>query len=516
MKQGWMLSLMQWLEKKEGLSDQRPDAELPDEPFGPDNRQNCQRIVRALNNPVDLIVEPLGGDPDGPWVLYFKSLVDPKSIQRDILRPLQMMRMQKGNSPGLFNLVSIGEKKTVDQLKDALLQLLQGWTLVSQPKGRGFCAFNTESVQGRTIEKAENQSIVVGPQEAFSETLDLNLSLIRKRLRSPLLLTESMLIGKVTKTKMCILTLKGITNEQYLKQIKERIEQVDVDGMLDSGVLAQWIDDQPWSPFPQFDYVERPDAIVAGLLSGKIIIALDGTPYMLMGPSVFIEFFQSPEDYFNRWASTSLLRILRIIGVSLSITLSAIYVAILTYHYEIIPATMLKTIAQSRSKVPFPPVYEAMLLELILELLREAGARLPTKVGQTMGIVGGIVIGQAAVSAGLTSNVMIIVVSLSALSSFITPSYVMSNAVRVIRFPMILLAGLWGFIGMFVGLIMTIIHLLNLSSLGAPYMSPFAPLRLADLKDTLWRVPMQLLGYRPSFTKTKKDKTADMMTLKRK
>ena len=516
MKQGWFSSILKWLEKKQGLSQKRPQSEIPDTPFSTDGLQNCERILRELNDPADLIIEPLTGDQDGVRVLFFKSLVNHEAVHREVIRPLQIMRMQKQNSSDLFSLISIGEKKTVDRLKEALLLLLQGWTLVSMPKKRGFYAFNTEGPKGRGVEKAENQSIVIGPQEAFTESIDVNVSLIRKRLRSPLLVMETMKVGRITQTKLCIMSLQGITNEQYLKSMQERIKQVDIDGMLDSGVLSQLIDDQPLSPFPQFNYLERPDAAVAGLLAGKIVVLLDGTPYVLMGPSIFIEFFHSPEDYFNRWASTSLLRILRIIGVSLSITMSAVYVAILTYHYEIIPASMLKTIAQSRSRVPFPPVYEAMLLELILELLREAGARLPTKVGQTMGIVGGIVIGQAAVSAGLTSNVMIIVVSLSALASFITPSYVMSNAVRVIRFPMILLSGLWGFIGMFVGLVTIIIHLLNLSSLGAPYMSPFAPLRLADLKDTLWRVPMQLLAFRPSYSKTKEDKSADLMPLKRK
>jgi spore germination protein len=235
-----------------------------------------------------------------------------------------------------------------------------------------------------------------------------------------------------------------------------------------------------------------------------------------MGPSSFIEFFHSPEDYFNRWASSSLVRLLRLFGVIVSITFSAIYVAVLTYHYEIIPVNMLKTIAQSRARVPFPPLYEAMFLELTLEVLREAGARLPTKVGQTMGIVGGIVIGQAAVSAGMTSNVMIIVVSLSALASFVTPSYVMGNAVRVVRFPLIMMAGLWGFIGLSVGLVTILIHLLNLSSLGSPYMSPFASMRLADLKDTLIRVPAQLLVTRPSLTKAQRDKKAESSSLKRK
>ncbi|TCP54675.1 GerA spore germination protein [Tumebacillus sp. BK434] len=499
--------LGKWLQGQ-GMNTQRGEQDVPDVPFGSDGQENIRRVMQALGNPPDLISESFRFQNLTFRILYVKTMINFDFLQRDLLGQLQ-----KFSHTGQF---AMGQKKSTAHLQEALALLLEGWTLVTLPGQDGFVCFKTQDVVGRNVGHAENQSIVIGPQEAFNESLELNLSLIRKRLRSEQLRIETHKIGTLTHTTVALLSVDGVVNEKNLQEMRERIKLVDTDALLDSGTLAQLINDQPLSPFPQFHMVERPDSVVSALIDGKVIVLVDGTPYVLMGPSAFIEFFHSPEDYFNRWASSSLVRLLRIFGVFVSITFSAIYVAVLTFHYEVIPANMLKTIAMSRARVPFPPLYEAMFLELTLEVLREAGARLPTKVGQTMGIVGGIVIGQAAVTAGLTSNVMIIIVSLSALASFVTPSYMMSNAVRVIRFPVILFAGWWGFVGMMVCLNLLLIHLLNLSSLGAPYMTPFAPLRLADLKDTLIRLPTQMLSSRPALTRARRGLKKEQGSMKRK
>lgn len=509
-------ALIRKLSLEYGQNNLRADMETDEYEFTEDGPGNCRRVLQAVQDSADCMSELIGAGNLKFQMLFFKSLVDIQAQRRDLIRPVQQYALQGGAWEKVIAGISIGQKQKATKLSEAVNLLLDGYTLLSVPQIRGFYGFKNAQIQGRGIEKAENQSIVLGPQDAFTESIETNLSQIRKRLKSPFLRVESVKIGHLTKTGIAILSVEGVANEQYLQEIHKRLQEVDVDGLLSSGELVQMIDDQPLSPFPQFNQVERPDAVVSSLMDGKISVLVDGTPYAFIGPSSFIEFFHSPEDYFNRWLSTSLMRLLRLFGVIVSITFSAIYVAVLTYHYEIIPANMLKTIALSRAKVPFPPLYEALLLELILEVLREAGERLPTKVGQTMGIVGGIVIGQAAVSAGLTSNVMIIVVSLSALASFVTPSYAMGNAVRVIRFPIILLAGLLGFIGLMVGLVTILIHLLNLSSLGAPYLSPWAPLRLSDLKDSVIRVPTQLLMYRPTLNKAKRDRMKGDHSLRRK
>ena len=509
--------LIEKLSTGQGQNDERPDQDVAKQTFGKvDGEEKVRRVVQAVSNAQDVETHSVGKGRSTVHLVYLKSLVDPNTQQRDVIKPMHVVMSKGGSVDHVREMISINQREKVDRLDQAVRYLLSGWTLVAMPGEEGMFCFKTSQAPGRGVSKAENQSIVIGPQDGFTESIDTNLSLIRKRLRTPNLCVEEMKVGEMTQTSVMVLSIKGVANEEYVKQMKERIGEIDVDALIDSGTLAQWIDDQPLSPFPQFNLVERPDSACSGLVDGKVVVLVDGTPYVCMGPSSFIEFFHSPEDYFNRWMSSSLVRLLRLFGVGVSITFSAIYVAVLTYHYEIIPANMLKTIAQSRARVPFPPLYEAVFLELTLEVLREAGVRLPTKVGQTMGIVGGIVIGQAAVSAGLTSNVMIIVVSLSALASFVTPSYVMGNAVRVIRFPIILMAGMWGFIGLSVGLVTFLIHLLNLSSLGAPYMSPYASLRLADLKDTLIRVPTQLLNTRPALTRAQKDRKTGKTSLKRK
>lgn len=516
MKAGWLVSLVKLLSKEQGMQAERPQEDVPDVPLSADVEANAERMMQALQQSSDVLRVPLGKGRQAAALLYLKSLTDEARQQRDLIRPLLAVYLQYGNWERFDNNIPIQQRKTVQRLPDAVALLLSGWSLLGIPDRQGFYAYKTNQEPSRSVSKAENQSIVIGPQEAFTESLDTNLALIRKRLKTPKLKVETFKVGEMTQTDVAVLSVSGLVNDRYLKEIRKRIQNVETDSLLDTGDLTQLLDDQPLSPFPQFNQTERPESIAAGLADGKVAVLVDGSCYGFTGPGNFIEFFQSPEDYFNRWMSSSLLRLLRVFGVLVSLTFSAIYVSVLTYHYEIIPANMLKTIAQSRARVPFPPIYEAFFLELALEVLREAGARLPTKVGQTMGIVGGIVIGQAAVSAGLTSNVMIIVVSLSALASFVTPSYVMGNAVRVVRFPLIVLAGLWGFLGMMIGLTVILLHLLNLSSLGAPYFSPFSPLKLSDLKDTLLRMPTQLMMFRPSITRTKNDQRLAKHPLKRK
>ncbi|PWK15929.1 spore germination protein [Tumebacillus permanentifrigoris] len=513
----WLNGLIKTLSQRQGLNDRRgASREIPELPLTEDPRENAQRVLDAVNHSIDVVSESLTTERHAPQVLYLKSMIDTSVMQRDIIRPLKSLHLQGKSWNLIHEYVTIGQRRVVEELTEAILLLMDGWTLVALPGQSRFQCFKTDKEQSRPVSKAENQSIVMGPQEAFSESLEINISLIRKRLKTPDLEIISLVVGDLTQTKVIVLGIKGIVNDEYMKLMIKRIRNIETDGLIGSGELVQLLDDQPLSPFPQYNLSERPDSVVAGLIEGKVAVIVAGSPYAFTGPSSFIEFFHSPEDYYNRWAASSLVRMLRLMGVIGSITFSGIYVATLQYHYEIIPANMLKTIALSRAKVPFPPLYEALFLELTLEVLREAGARLPAKVGQTMGIVGGIVIGQAAVSAGFTSNVMIIVVSLSALASFVTPSYVMGNAVRVVRFPVIVLAGMWGFLGLTSGVLMILIHLLNLSSLHAPYMSPFAPLRLADLKDTFLRLPTQLLSFRPMLTRSKRNRKNNSPSLKRK
>jgi hypothetical protein len=263
--------------------------------------------------------------------------------------------------------------------------------------------------------------------------------------------------------------------------------------------LDQLIADNSLTPFPLFTTTERRDRVIYALITGQVAVISEGSPSFITGPSTLFDFFVSPEDYYLPWALGSFFRLIRIFGVIFSLFASALYVALMTFHYEVIPKELLGKLISSRQNVPFPPFVEAIFLETTIEFLREAGARLPNRIGQTLGIVGGIILGQAAVEAALTSNVLIIIVSLSALASFVTPIYKMSNAIRFLRFPIIILAAIWGAFGIAIGLCFLLVHLSRLKSLGSPYMAPFYPMRFRDLKDSLIRASYQQTDKRPSY-----------------
>lgn len=294
-----------------------------------------------------------------------------------------------------------------------------------------------------------------------------------------------------------MLYIEEIANPENIETVLQRIEDVNYDQISDANYLAQMLYDVSNTIFPLFLNTERPDRVSSGLSEGKIAILVDGSPHVLLAPTILLEYFSTMEDYNMSWIAASCFRLLRIFAVIFSIFATPLYVAVLTFHYELIPKDLLETIVSSRYLVPFPPIIEALFLEISIELLREAGSRLPTKVGQTLGIVGGIVIGQAAVAAGLTSNILLIIVALSALASFVTPIYKMGNAIRLLRFPFLFAAQVWGALGISLMGAFLITHLMKLTTIGQPYLEPIYPPRLADLKSSLIRPQLRFLNKRP-------------------
>ncbi len=309
--------------------------------------------------------------------------------------------------------------------------------------------------------------------------------------------------------------MKNIANEEDIQTMKQRLQELDVDEVEDTFVLAQYFEDSQSNLFPQFDMTERPDQFTYHITKGKIGVLVENSPSGFTAPISLFSFLESMEDLYMRWQPGTFLRLLRFGAMLFSILITPTYVAALTYQYAIIPTQILISLGQSRAAVPFPPIFEALLLEVLLELLREAGARLPTKVGQTMGIVGGIVIGQAVVEAGLTSNILIIVVAMSALTSFTVPSYLFGTTIRLIRFPLILLAGFFGLLGIVFGLAFLIIHAIRVTSLGRPYLTPLYPLKIKDFNKVFFRTPLKYASkrarsYRPKIIRrySKKDANA--------
>ena len=432
-------------------------------------------------------------------IIFFTHLVNENRFKSEILEPFY-----HATNESVSTLLARSLYKEESDVKKIIHAVLEGQVAVFYQDH--VYLVDVSGPKQREIQPSETETTITGPHEGFVESSETNLSMIRRRVKSSRLKVTKIPIGEVTKTDAYLLYVKGIANNEIVGDLISRLEKIEVDAVYDAHMLTQLIEDQPNSLFPQFITRERPDSIASGLVEGKIIIILEGSPAIIITPSSFFDFFETGDDYYQRWLTGTATRLLRYGAFMITIGFTALYVSVTTFHYEMIPESLLTTLAESRSKVPFAPIYEAILMEITLELLREAGARLPTKVGQTIGIVGGIVIGQAAVQAGITSNVLIIVVASSAIASFVVPSYVMSASIRLARFGLIVLAGLLGNFGIVIGITILVIHLSSLTSAGAPYMAPLSPFFARDWVDFLLRAPYKMMKMRPSLPRTQNKK----------
>lgn len=438
-------------------------------------------------------------------LIFSTSLVDKKIIQESVLPSLLKENFTTINDAK--EIIPIPDVEISENSSDIEKKIFSGYVLLTVDEEENkYCFFAAQKENGRTIGIPEVEFSVIGPKESFVESLDQNLNLIRKRIPVKELIIEEVKIGKLSQTKIGILYIDGITNTENINTVRQRLKDIEFDELIDSSYLIQMISDNKNSPFPQLLDTERPDRVSASLAEGKIAIIVDGSPHALIGPTTLIEFFSAFEDYFVNWIMSSFFRLLRLFAVAFSVLVTPVYVATLSYHYELVPRDLLSALVATRRAVPFPPILEALFLELTIELLREAGARLPTKVGQTIGIVGGIVIGTASVEAGLTSNVLLIFIALAALASFTTPVYRMGNSIRLLRFPFLLFAELWGFVGIILCFCFLMGHTIRLTSLGRPYLEPIYPTRIKDFKDAFIRLPLDKQTKRPIFLQTSETK----------
>lgn len=455
-------------------------------------------LFSQLENDPDFIHFEHIGEHFNCWVSFIQTLVNVEYLHRDVFPYLY--------SDKVHTLADVQTNIPIEKMirtKDLSIiqsRLLEGFIIIQESEKKADCLIiPSVKIQGRAIEKPEIETSNLGSRESFVESADANINLVRKRIPIPQFMIEEMHIGKMSQTRVCVLYVDGIANKENINTVKQRINDLEIVGMIDSAMLALMISDNNRSIFPQFFDTERPDRVAGALYEGKIAVIVDGSPNALILPSSIIEFFIAFDDYFLVWPIATAYRLLRLFAVAFSVVSSAVYVAILTYHYQLIPDNLMATLITSRSPVPYAPMVEAFVLEIMIELLREAGARLPTKVGQTIGIVGGIVVGTASVQAGIVSNVLLIIIALSALSSFIAPNYRMATSIRFIRFPFILSAQMLGLLGISLCFLAFVSHLLKLTSLGRPYIEPIYPMRVRDLKDAFIRLPLNYQNERPIF-----------------
>ncbi len=463
------------------------------------NDQNDKALI-----PIDVIKAKLDGVDDAVFkdiqideehvtVIYFSSLVEKLTLHRIIIAPLLI------NKEDLLKSADVPEKVNLSSI---LSSIAEGNTIVYFHNKNLFITVNTYSPPTSSITQSNVESTVSGPRDVFTESLQTNLSLIKRRIKNTNLKCKDYIIGTETNTKVSIVYIETIASKENLNRVFKKIEALDWPGINDISTISQLMEEHKFSPFAQYHMTERPDFVTTSLLDGRIVIMMDNTQGVLICPSTFFEFFMSPEDEYNRWTTATLLRCIRFFGFFFTIMLTPFYISALSFHPEVLPFEVLINLQESRSKVPFPPVIEVLFMELVIEVLREAGSRMPTKIGQTIGIVGGIVIGTAAVEAGLVSNTLIVLVAISALLSFLPPSFTMSNSSRVVRYLFIISAGLFGLYGQMIAFAWLMHHLLSLSSLGTPYMTPVIPRKWSDLLDSFVRLPTYLQKYKKGVSRS--------------
>ncbi|GAB6616181.1 MULTISPECIES: spore germination protein [Bacillus] len=460
---------------------------------GKDRIHSLQDLIEKLKKSSDFVNYHTSDDETMPyWISYYRPSLDGEKLQKYLMptlleRPNASLEELKEHIP----MSGITITNDLQKIED---MVLKGHAIIQLNQQDQKCMLANIAIDNyRAPTPPLNESTVIGPQEGFVEDIDTNINLVRKRLPVLDLQTKEMIVGEFSKTKVVMMYLDNLAEKDNVDFLEESLRALEYDQINDSAYIQELMGEK--SIFPLYINTERTDRVTKALIDGKIAIFVDGSPSVLLTPVSYFDFFISPEDYNVSWLYATFSRILRLIAVLFSICATPLYVAVLNYHYELIPSDLLETLILSRAQVPFPPLIEALFLELAIDLLREAGARLPMKVGQTLGIVGGIVIGQASVQAGLTSNILLIIVALSALASFITPIYKMGNAVRLLRFPFLMFAEIGGLFGISLGFIFLFTHLFRLTSLRKPY-ALFYPTRQQSVKDSWIRFPLTMIDTR--------------------
>ncbi|MFN7249322.1 MAG: spore germination protein [Anaerobacillus sp.] len=503
----WFKSFFQ--KKDFSLDGLLPNEQKIAQKFDGDLHRVKQRIKMIFGSTADLMIENIKvGQRDG-MLFYLTTMTDWQVVTNKVLYPLTESVDQKeqiltdAEWKNYGKKVFSGSQHTFIELEQQIVEaIVNGEAVIFVNGMQSVLSIKIKAFEKRGIEEPTTQTIVRGPKDGFNEDIQTNLSLIRKRIKNPALRFENYTIGSETGTSVYLAYVDGIINKKILAEIQKRLAKIDTNALFDSGMLEELIEDKTFTPFPLLYNTERPDAIAAHLISGKFALIVDGSPFVLAAPATFNDFTSVSEDYYQPFLMGSFMRLIRYLAFLMALLLPSFYVAVITYHHEMIPTQLLISVISQREGIPFPAVIEALLMEITFEILREAGIRMPRAVGGTISIVGGLVIGQAAVEAGIVSNIMVIVVALTAIASFVSPIYSFAISTRLLRFLYIVIASIFGLYGVFLGMIMLVAHLTSLRSFSVPYLAPFAPFTLQDHGDVVIRLPAWAMKKRPSYLKT--------------
>ncbi|KAJ50258.1 spore germination protein KA [Clostridium tetanomorphum] len=442
-------------------------------------------------------------------LFFIKGFINIDLIQRDFIKSIMSIDIASVSGKEILEYLPLLNTSTCYDIDTVISSVFNGKTVLLIDKSNYAIICELKDFEKRSISEPENEKNVRGPHEGFIENIDTNLSIIRKRIKSENLKFKNIILGNETKQKIVIAYINGIANPELLNILIDKVSKINTDGVLDIGYIEQYITDSPNSPFPQYLPTERPDKVVSALLEGRLVILMDGTPFTLIVPVSFWSFIQTPDDYSTRWMLGSFIRCIRTISIITSLILPSLYISATAFQYYLVPLNLLIPLAISRTRVAFPPVVEALVMEFTIEIIREASIRLPTYISATIGVVGGIIIGQAAVNAGIVSSLFIIVVAVTAMSSYVVPIYDFGLTLRFTRFLFLILASFFGIIGVIVGVVFVISHLLSLESLGQPYFMPIIPFKKDSIKDTIIRAPLNFMKIRPHISLPLKKKRGD-------
>ncbi|MGE5372337.1 MAG: spore germination protein [Solirubrobacterales bacterium] len=475
----------------------------------PDLSANRQVILKSFGGSADLNLRQLhlGGSPGiSMLVTYIDGLVNGQLVSESVMKPIvtvgERLHERSHSAEQVYDhlknhLLTGSQVKEISRMTDLLQLVCAGNCAILIDGVASALACDTRGWNERSIEESKTEPAIRGIREGFVETLRTNISMIRRRVKDPRLRIEELSIGKISHTTVIITYIQGLASERTAQEARTRISRVVTDFILESGNIEEYIEDAPLSPFPTVLRTDRPDRVIGSLYEGRIAILIDGTPFALIVPCSLPMFLTAADDYNERSLIGSFLRALRYLLFVVSLTLPAFFVALITFHHEMLPTPLLLAIAAQREGVPFPALLEALIMEIAFEILREASVRVPAFFGPAVSILGVLILGQIAVSAGLVSPFMVIIIALTAISSLSIPIYSMGMTIRLLRFLILVMSGSLGLLGFLSSIAAILIHLMTLRSFGLPYFTPFGPLIVPELKDSIIRAPWWSLRARP-------------------
>ncbi|MFJ7920480.1 spore germination protein [Lysinibacillus fusiformis] len=492
----------------------QPSSQETVDPLTGDFNKDFERIKKEIGHNWDAHFREfhIGNTDIRASIVFLEGLADKMQIEEHILTSI-MERFsdtsasaltEKGNLQNLMkNNIPIGDVLEESTMQGTISKVLTGYTALfvdGMPNALLLCTINGKT---RNIEEPISEAVVRGPRVGFTERLSDNTALLRQQGENQQLSIIQMAVGERVKKELVIAYMDEIVDPELVEEVKKRIQTIDLDNLLESGYIEQLIEDNFLSPFTQVQNTERPDRVYGALMEGRVAIILDGTPFALIVPVTINMLLQSPEDYYERWFASSLIRLLRYFAAGITLFGPSMYIAFVSFHQGLIPTKLALSMMSTREGVPFPALIEALIMEVAIEILREAGLRLPKPIGPTMGIVGGLVIGEAAVQAGIVSPIMVIVVALTAISSFAIPQYNAGITLRMLRFVAMFFAAIFGLYGVILFFLFLCTHLVKLKSFGVPYVSPTVPYRAGDWKDFMVRMPLMMMKRRPKLLQPK-------------